>query len=213
MFEWFTQNWLITLTIIFLLFSIISILVVFFRLKPSKQVLYIDEDSGTGLNLSVVSETPKRLFCEGLYRFYRFSKAYNFRSGLKLTTMYFAKRGSAYTKMLKNGSITNVKLWEIIQTILSPKSIEKLSIDDKNILKDSTILVTIDLETGFTPTGSTVISEYEAKKEANAEFANLVGKGMNKELNRQDVIKIFGLIGAGMAIAYILSMLGIVRMG
>jgi len=204
MFEWFTQNWMITLTIIFLLFTIVSVMIVFFRLKPSKEVLYVDEDSGTGLQLNVIHETPKRLFCNGLYRFYRYSKAYNFRSGMKLTTRY--------TKMLKNGVITNVKLWEVIQTILAPKTIEKLSLDDKNKLMTSTILVTIDLETGYTPTGSALISEFEAKKEANEEFANLVGKGINKEINKQDILKILLAVGSGMTIAYVLHLMGIVRM-
>lgn len=212
MFEWFIENWLITLTIIFLIITIVIILIIFFRLKPSKLVLYVDEDSGTGMQLDVVNESPKRLFCEGLYRFYRFSKAYNFKNGFKLTTMYFAKRGSAYTKMLKNGIITNVKLWEILTTVLSPNSIEKISDEDKEILIESDILVTIDLETGFTPTGSAIISEYEAKKEANEEFASLIGKGMNKELNRTDIMKAVALLGAGMAVAYILNALGIVKM-
>lgn len=212
MFEWFGQNWLITLTIVFLLFAIVSILVVFFKLKPSVEVLYIDEDSGIGLQLNVIKTTPKRLFCESLYRFYRYSKAYNFRRGMKLTTRYFAKRGTAYTKMLKNGEVTNVKIWEIIQTILPPKTCETLSVDDKNKLMNSTILCTIDLETGYTPKGSAIISEFEAKKEANDEFANLVGKGINKEVNKQDIMKIFLGLGAGMAIAYILHFIGIVRL-
>jgi hypothetical protein len=196
----------------FLLFTIVSVLVVFFRLKPSTEVLYIDEDSGTGLQLSVIKTTPKRLFCQSLYRFYRYSKAYNFRTGMKLTTRYFAKRGTAYTKMLKNGSLEKVKMWDVVQTILPPKTIETLSIDDRSKLMNSTILCTIDLETGYTPTGSALISEFEAKKEANEEFAGMVGKGINKEINKQDIMKVFLGLGAGMAIAYVLHMMGIVRM-
>ena len=181
--------------------------------KHLHEVLYFAEQEKTGLQLKVLSESPRLVTTEKNMRFLRNSVAYTFRIGKRMVTRYLGKRGTAYTFKLKEGKVKKVgSIYDGVVAIWGQDKVDKLKSDELKQLKDSELWITVDLEKGLTPTDYTPFSEQDIKSEANVGMANLVGKAIREELESSDYIRVLALLGAGGCAIFLLAALGIITL-
>jgi len=181
--------------------------------KHQHEVLYFAEMEKTGLQLKVLSDSPRMLKTEKNMRFLRNRVAYNFKVGKRTITRYLGKRGTAYTFSLEGGKVKKIgSIYDAVVLLWGQDKVDKIKTEELKLLKDSQIFITVDLEKGITPEGYHPMSESDINTEANISMANLIGKAIRDELASSDFIKVLGLLGAGGCLIFLLEALGIISL-
>ena len=209
----FMNEPIVTLGIVAILFAVFVLIVSFRTFTPSQEVLYFSEAERLCEPLTVKELTPKSIRTKGNKRFFRNAIAFNVKRGRRIVTTWLAKRGTAYTFKLAGtpkGKATKIgTIYEALESIWSKELLDKLAKEYRDPLMISEIFVTVELDTGFTPTGYVAATEEDVFTEANQNMAELVGSRIKEVLQREDWIRNAGLAGIGAAGVLIAQSLGI----
>jgi len=204
-------------TVMLILMGFILVLgfgiMLWFMLKPDKKVLYFNEDEGWGQELDILRMTPAHVYTKMkkkvAYRFIRFRQAWNFQVGMKTVTRILAKKGSAFTMKLEEGTEAGpYTLYDIMLSVWDQETIDALKDDIKQKLIESTVPITVKLEAQMTPKGQKPKSELFIKGEANQEMARVFGENIRREMNAEDWVRTAALVGCGVALAYVAQAMG-----
>lgn len=208
MFEgWFTTT---NMVIIFGVISIVAgLFYTFYKATPKIKVDYLSTIDSKGKTYQVEKETPTMLFTKGGYRFYRNERSFTFpdEGGV---TKYYAKRGGAYTFGFKDSVQVKITLFETMILLWGEKVVNDLKDEYKNLLKESKIYVTVDIEKEIVPEGFVNTSE-NIKVEANRNLAELVAKAATDQLKSKDWILLGFAAMSGMGFYLLLKAFGIVK--
>jgi len=211
MFEWFFNNPFVFWGTIALLLVAVSIIAIYWRFRPTKEVLSIDESDNTGKQLKIIKETSPTIYCEENRRFHRFKRAINFNVHGKHITRFLSKRGTAYTKSLEGGKEIKIgSIYDALETIWGADLLNKLKDEYLKPLKSSIIWVTVQLEETITPTGYAPMKDEDIRKQADENMAGLIGRKVGKQLTKDYLMIIMSMI-AGMAILFFIKFLGILK--
>jgi hypothetical protein len=143
-------------------------------------------------------------------RFIRNSVSY--RNKNRNEIIWLAKKGTAYTFSTENTPEGKAKkigtLWKALESLLEPDVVNQFTTEVKEKLQNPEIFVTVDLEKGVTPEGYESLSEVDIKDETTDRMRQIIFDGI-KTATGEDILKVFGIWGLGVASVLIAQSLGI----
>lgn len=222
--EFFTNVFNVIMIAIFVLVG----LVVGMLWRPSfaNRVFKLVPRDNRFYELPVQTETACSLHCKKvrglpLQRFLKHAGGFTGRIGRILkrpSTIHLGIEGTAYTKSVKNPKV-KATLEESIRSIWGDEFYEQVPEEQRKLIEDSTINVTVDVDDVLTPvdpeTGKPYrpINEQDIKKEEDQSCWKTFWKGRALTERGQWIDKIvIGLAGAGMMLLALL-LLGYIQTG
>ena len=209
-----------TPTFTYVLIGVLLLIIFVFLISRGggQTIYYFSETERLLEHLSIIDMTPKALKTNDNKKFMRNAPAYTIRSRRGGgETIWLGKRGTAYTfkpKTTPKGKAVKVgSLWDGLTSIISDDLVASIKDEVKNKLIESEIFVTVELESGLTPDDMPSMTEEDVNTEANMGMANLIGLGIRSMIQKEDYIKYAGLVGLGIALAFVLDALGILTVG
>ena len=208
--QWFgNPNW------IYIPLGLIGLVVLYFVFKEqgkmSMKVWYFAPIERLITKLDVNELTPKSVKTENDFVFMRRAFSWLYKEGARNTVIFLATVGKGITYALEGTPKKKAEkvgtLYDGVESCLGETDIKTLSEVVTNKLKESNIYVGVTLESGE---DLPEISEEGALKEANQNMAELVGKKIKDQMQKEDWIRNAGLIGIGIAATFAAQALGII---
>lgn len=174
-------------------------------------------------------------------RFFKYGRSYVFTIARKFgkakkVARFFGKEGTAYTWTLegwkegkkvkdskdpkKESVIEKAKkikvnfktLENAVKHTWGKKFYNTVPEAKKKLLRNNKMLVTVNLETGLTPSDYEPISEMQIRKKANEDMAGLIARGI-KGILKKSALDVLPWIGTGVAIGLAIVALGLLKVG
>lgn len=218
LFRIFLENFNI-FTPIFMAFALpLGIYLGLWLARPKKnQVCKILIGDKRGYDLDILQENAVSLECNPHkrmppQRFLRYRSGFTIDQQTRLgrkrkITRYFAKIGTAFTKRMESGILTNVSLADTLRTLWGNETYEKMRDELKAPIEAGKIGVTIQLEDDpDTPEGLHPISEENIKQEEDRQAAATLWAGRKEAMKTLAIQSIFP-IGLGFGIAIVLCLI------
>lgn len=197
--------------------SLIGITVYFFYKSPvpkNKSILYFSESDRVLQELKIKELTINSLKTADNKKFIRNSIAYTWDKGGKHIQTWIAKRGTAYTfkpsDTQKGKAQILGTLWNSLEGILGKDLVDQFSQEVKDLLRDSQVFVTVELEGGTKPSSKHPnLDEKDVYSESNQDMAALIGSRVKQQLSKEDWIRNVGLVACGVALTFLAHSLGL----
>lgn len=210
--------------VMFGVFILVGILLgIFLRPWFGNQVLKLHPKDHRLDELDIEEETAISLECKkkkGMppQRFLKWQPGFTTIAGRfikKPKTVYLGMEGTAYTQKVKGGdekggSGLKVKLDEALKTLWGTEFFNSIPETQMQLLEESKVNVTVELEPIITPEGMRTITEEDIKSEEDRKAAETLWKG-KKMQERGQWINLVLAGGTGAAIVFGLFMVGVLK--
>lgn len=202
--------------IIILIFLLIGVIIgMLFRPRWGNAVLKLIPREHRFVEFGVEEETAVSIECGNVkghppHRFIKYAPGFTGVSGRilkKPRTVFLGKEGTAYTWKTEQGKETKIgTIADALKTIVGKKFYEVIPDEQRELIEQSKINVSVDLDDGLTPEGFKTVTEEDIKTEEDRRAAETYWKG--KELADQGTIwKWIPWFIAGMGVMAIVSKL------
>lgn len=140
-------------------------------------------------------------------RFFKYAAAFMGQVGKYVkrpAMMFIGKEGTAYTWKEQSGKVEIGKLNDAVKTVLGQEFYDQIPEEQKALLEESRINVSVDLEEGLTPEGYTPVSEEDIKTEQDRKASETYWEG-KKSTEKPVILNIIITALAGAGVGFILA--------
>lgn len=148
-------------------------------------------------------------------RFFKYAPAFMGQTGKYIkrpSIMYIGKEGTAYTWMMKSGTIDKIgSLSDAVATVWGKDFYEQIPDEQRALLEKSEINVSVDLEQGLTPTNFTPITEEDIYTEEDRKASHAYVESLNEGAKTNMInliITVLAGVGGGFILAWFLHVGG-----
>jgi hypothetical protein len=142
-------------------------------------------------------------------RFFKYAPAFMGQLGKYVkrpAMMFLGKEGTAYTWKEHSGKVDIGKLDAALKTVWGEDFYNQIPPEQRALIEESKINVTVDLESGLTPEGYTPVSEEDIKTEQDRKAAETYWEG-KKSADKPQLLNIIITVLAGVGIGFIIAWL------